>query len=142
MRSIIRFFKDKFYIELGLASFLFLIALALGMLMEFIIYMLYFIIFLEIVRAVINYIREQRVVLALLVDAFIILALRELIVNLVKINKETIDSIDALMSSELNFNILIIAGVIIFLLVVRYLAVKTSQRYLLSQMNKKCDCND
>ncbi len=142
MRSIIRFFKDKFYIELGLASFLFLIALALGMLMEFIIYMLYFIIFLEIVRAVINYIREQRVVLALLVDAFIILALRELIVNVVKINKETIDSIDALMSSELNFNILIIAGVIIFLLVVRYLAVKTSQRYLLSQMNKKCDCND
>jgi uncharacterized membrane protein (DUF373 family) len=105
--------------------------------MEFIIYMLYFIIFLEIVRAVINYIREQRVVLALLVDAFIILSLRELIVNVVKINKENIDSLDALLNSSLNYNILIISGVILFLLVVRYFAVKTSQRYLLEGLKKK-----
>jgi uncharacterized membrane protein (DUF373 family) len=137
MRRFIRFFQDKFYIEVGLASFLFLIALFLNMLMEFIIYMLYFIIFLEIVRAVINYIREQRVVLALLVDAFIILSLRELIVNVVKINKENIDSLDALLNSSLNYNILIISGVILFLLVVRYFAVKTSQRYLLEGLKKK-----
>ena len=91
--------------------------------------------------AVINYIREQRVVLAILVDAFIILALRELIVNVVKINKEEINSIDALLASSLNYNILIISGVILFLLVVRFLAVKTSQRYLLSKM-KNCGCND
>ncbi|WP_072682019.1 phosphate-starvation-inducible PsiE family protein [Arcobacter sp. LA11] len=141
MRRIIRFFKDKFYIELGLASFLFVIALMLDMLMEFIIYMLYFIIFLEIVRAVVNYIREQRVILSLLVDAFIILALRELIVNVVKINTEKIDSVEALFASSLNYNILIISGVIIFLLIVRYLSVKTSQKYLMDKM-KNCDCHD
>jgi len=126
MNRFMRFFKDKFYIEVIVASILFIIALAMNMLMEFIIYLLYFIIFLEIVRAVINYIREQKVVLALLVDAFIILALRELIVNVVKINQEEIDSIDKLLASSLNYNILIISGVIIFLFVVRFLSVKTA----------------
>lgn len=126
MRRFMRFIHDKFYIELGLASILFFIALSMDMLMEFIIYMLYFIIFLEIVRAVINYIREQRVVLALLVDAFIILALRELIVNVVKINTENINSFDAFLSSSINYNIFIISIVIVFLFFVRYLSVKTA----------------
>ncbi len=130
MRRFIRFFHDKFYIEVGVASILFFIALMMDMLMDFIIYMLYFIIFLEIVRAVVNYIREQKVVLALLVDAFIILALRELIVNVVKINTETIDSLDALFASSLNYNILIISGVIIFLFLVRFLAVKTAHNVI------------
>lgn len=139
--NITRFFKDKFYIELGLASFLFIIALMTNKLMEAIIYMLYFIIFLEIVRAVVNYIREQRVVLSILVDAFIILALRELIVNVVKINKESIGSIEELFASSLNYNILIISGVILLLFLVRYLSVKTSQKYILDKM-KDCDCHD
>jgi hypothetical protein len=39
--------------------------------------------------------------LSLLVDAFIILALREFIVNVVKINKEELGSFDALFSSAL-----------------------------------------
>lgn len=137
-----KFFKDKFYIELILASILFLIALSLDMLMDFIIYMLYFIIFLEIVRAVVNFIREQRVVLAIIVDAFIILTLRELIVNVVKINAENIDTLDSLMHSSLNFNILVLSGVIIFLLVVRYLAVKTSQRYMFSKKEEKENLKD
>lgn len=141
MKNFMNFFQDKFYIELGIASFLFIVALAMGMLMEFIIYMLYFIIFLEIVRAVINYIREQRVVLSILVDAFIILALRELIVNVVKINNEKIESIEALFASSLNYNILIISGVILLLFVVRYLSVKTSQKYIIDKM-KNCNCHD
>ncbi len=103
--------------------------------------MLYFIIFLEIVRAVFNYIREQRVVLALLVDAFIILALRELIVNVVKINTEDINSIEALISSGLNFNIMIISVVIIFLFLVRYLAVKTAHN-LANEGSKNNKIND
>lgn len=137
MKRFIRFIQDKFYIEMGLASVLFIIALSMNMLMEFIIYMLYFIIFLEIIRAVLNYIREQRVVLALLVDAFIILSLRELIVNVVKINKEEINSLDALMSSSLNYNILVIAGVILFLLAVRYLSVKTSHHEVGKSLQKE-----
>lgn len=137
MKRFIRFFHDKFYIEVGLASLLFVIALWMNMLMEFIIYMLYFIIFLEIVRAVLNYIREQRVVLALLVDAFIILSLRELIVNVVKINKEEINSLESLLSSSLNYNIMVIAGVILFLLLVRFLAVKTSHHNAFKTNNKE-----
>jgi uncharacterized membrane protein (DUF373 family) len=125
-----RFFSQKLYIELGIAFILFAIALALDMLMDFIIYMLYFIIFLEIVRAVINYIREQRVVMSLLVDAFIILALREFIVNVVKVNQEELSTFEQIFSSAVNFNILILSGVIIFLFIVRYFAVKTSQRYI------------
>ena len=129
-KTISKFFSDKLYIEISIASVLFIIALITDMLMDFIIYMLYFIIFLEIVRAVMNYIREERVVLSLLVDAFIILALREFIVNVVKVNKENLATIDAIFSSPINYNLLILSGVIIFLLMVRYFSVKTSQRYL------------
>jgi len=129
-RTILNFFKDKLYIEISIASVLFIIALSMDMLMDFIIYMLYFIIFLEIVRAVVNYVREERVVLSLLVDAFIILALREFIVNVVKVNKEDLPTFEALFTSSVNLNLMVLSGVIIFLLVVRFLSVKTSQRYL------------
>lgn len=135
-KTIVNFFSDKLYIELSIASILFLVALVTDMLMDFIIYMLYFIIFLEIVRAVINYIREQRVTLSLLVDAFIILALREFIVNVVKVNKEELSNIDAIFSSSVNYNLFILSGVIIFLLIVRYLSVISSQRYLLKDIDK------
>lgn len=135
-KTVMNFFRDKLYIELSIASALFLIALALDMLMDFIIYMLYFIIFLEIVRAVVNYIREQRVTLSLLVDAFIILALREFIVNVVKINKEELGTLEAVFSSPVNFNLLILSGVIFFLLIVRYMSVKSSQRYLFKDNEK------
>ena len=135
-KTLLNFFSDKLYIELTITAVLFLIALALDKLMDFIIYMLYFIIFLEIVRAVVNYVREQRVALSLLVDAFIILALREFIVNVVKINKEELGSLDALFSSAVNFNLLILSGVIIFLLLVRYLSVISSQRYLLKDKSE------
>ena len=134
--KIISFFSDKLYIELSIAGILFLIALVLDMLMDFIIYMLYFIIFLEIVRAVVNYIREQRVTLSLLVDAFIILALREFIVNVVKVNKEELTSLEAIYSNGINYNLLILSGVILFLLVIRYLSVISSQRYLFKDGNK------
>jgi uncharacterized membrane protein (DUF373 family) len=135
-RRLISFFSDKLYIELSVAAILFLIALSLDKLMDFIIYMLYFIIFLEIVRAVANYIREQRVTLSLLVDAFIILALREFIVNVVKINKEELNTFEALFSSAVNYNLMILSGVIIFLLIVRYLSVISSQRYIFKDDNK------
>ena len=135
-KTLLNFFSDKLYIELTITSVLFLIALLLDRLMDFIIYMLYFIIFLEIVRAVVNYVREQRVALSLLVDAFIILALREFIVNVVKINKEELGSFDALFSSAVNFNLLILSGVIIFLLLVRYLSVISSQKYLLKDKSE------
>ena len=135
-RTILNFFQDKLYIEISIASVLFVIALSMNMLMDFIIYMLYFIIFLEIVRAVVNYIREERVVLSLLVDAFIILALREFIVNVVKVNKEDLPTFEALFSSSVNLNLMVLSGVIVFLLLVRFLSVKTSQRYLFGKKEK------
>lgn len=133
----LKFFKDKFYIEFAITSILFLIALAMDKLMEAIIYMLYFIIFLEIVRTVVNYIREQIVIITTLVDAFIVLALRELIVNLVKINNEKTESISELFSSTLNHNLLVISGVILFLLLVRYLSIKTSYQYIIEKQKKR-----
>jgi uncharacterized membrane protein (DUF373 family) len=134
-KTIISFFSEKLYIELTIAAGLFLIALAMDKLMDFIIYMLYFIIFLEIVRAVVNYIREERVSLSLLVDAFIILALREFIVNVVKVNKENLNTFEAIFTSSVNMNLLVLSGVIVFLLFIRYLSVISSQRYILKDKN-------
>lgn len=136
-KTILNFFSDKLYIELSIATIFFIIALSFDMLMDFIIYMLYFVIFLEIVRAAVNYIREQRVALSLLVDAFIILALREFIVNVVKVNKEEIKSFDELFSTVVNLNLFVLAGVIIFLLVVRYISIITSQKYMLKDKFEK-----
>ena len=135
-KTLLNFFSDKLYVELAITSVLFVIALVMDRLMDFIIYMLYFIIFLEIVRAVVNYIREQRVTLSLLVDAFIILALREFIVNVVKVNKEELTSLEAIYSNGINYNLLILSGVILFLLIVRYLSVISSQRYLFKDEEK------
>jgi len=134
-KTIVSFFSEKLYIELTIAAVLFFIALVLDMLMDFIIYMLYFIIFLEIVRAVVNYIREERVSLSLLVDAFIILALREFIVNVVKVNKENLNTFEAVFSSSVNMNLFVLSGVIVFLLFIRYLSVISSQRYVLKDKN-------
>ena len=134
-KTIVSFFSEKLYIELTIAAVLFFIALILDMLMDFIIYMLYFIIFLEIVRAVVNYIREERVSLSLLVDAFIILALREFIVNVVKVNKENLNTFEAIFTSSVNMNLLVLSGVIVFLLFIRYLSVISSQRYVLKDKN-------
>ena len=126
MRNLINFLHSKFYIELIIAVILFSIAVYLDSIVTMIIYMLYFIIFVEIVRAVMSFIREKRVQIRILIDAFIILALREFIVNVVKLNKEEFDSFDALFNSSTNFHILVFSGVIVFLFALRYLAVFTS----------------
>ncbi|MEA2018731.1 MAG: hypothetical protein U9N59_09800 [Campylobacterota bacterium] len=126
MRRIKEFFYSKFYIELILAATLFIVAIATNSMVTIIIYMLYFIIMLELVRAIMSFIREKRVKIGILIDAFIILALREFIVNVVKINKEEINSIDALLSSSTNFHIMIFSGVLIFLFIIRWAAMLTS----------------
>jgi len=92
---------------------------------DIIIYLLYFIIVLEIVRAVMSFLREKRVKLGILIDAFIILTLRELIVNVVKINEVEIDSLDSLLGNTINFHILIFCGVLLFLFLLRWLSILT-----------------
>ena len=122
--NISKFFKDKFYWEIIISVILFGIALVTGSILEFIISMLYFIIFLEIVRAVSNFIREQKIKITLLIDAFIILTLREFIVNVVKINKEDFSSFTMVFTSSVNFHIMIFSGVLVFLFLLRYVADK------------------
>ena len=121
-KEISSFFHNKFYWELIVAVILFGIAMLTSTIVEFIIYMLYFIIFLEIVRAVSHFIREQTIKITLLIDAFIILTLREFIVNVVKVNKEQYSSFDMLFSSSVNFHLMIFSGVLIFLFLLRYIA--------------------
>jgi hypothetical protein len=62
--------------------------------------------------------------MSLLVDAFIILALREFIVNVVKVNKEELTTFEAVFSSAVNYNLLILSGVILFLLVYEKVNIK------------------
>jgi uncharacterized membrane protein (DUF373 family) len=120
------FFHNKFYIEIIVASVLFFYAIASDNIINIIIYLLYFMIMLEIVRAVIGFIRENRVQIRILIDAFLILTLREFIVNVVKLNKEDIDSFSLLLSNSTNFHILIFSGVLVFLFLLRWLAIFTS----------------
>ncbi len=126
MRRLKEFFYSKFYIELILASILFMVAVFTNSMILIIIYLLYFIIMLEIVRAVMSFLREKRIKIGILIDAFIILTLREFIVNVVKINKEDINSFEALMNNSTNFNIMIFGGVLIFLFILRWAAMFTS----------------
>ncbi len=126
MSKLKEFLHNKFYIELIVAITLFVVAVATNSMILIIINLLYFIIMLEIVRAVVGFLREQRVKIGILIDAFIILTLREFIVNVVKINKEDIDSIETLMSNSTNFHILIFSGVLVFLFTLRWAAMFTS----------------
>ena len=126
MRRFRVFFYNKFYIELILAMVLFAIAVGTDSMIVIIIYLLYFIIMLEIVRAVMSFLREKRVQIRILIDAFIILTLRELIVNVVKINEVEIDSLDTLLGNTINFHILIFCGVLLFLFLLRWLSLITS----------------
>ncbi len=126
MRKLKEFFYSKFYIELIVASALFIVAVVTDSVVLIIIYLLYFIIMLEIVRAVMSFMREKRVKIRILIDAFIILTLREFIVNVIKINKEDITSFEMLLSNSTNFHILIFSGVLLFLFVLRWLAILTS----------------
>jgi len=128
-----KFFNIKFYLEVVVAVILFIYALATDSMVEIIISLLYFIILLEIVRAVIGFIREQRIKIRFLIDAFIILALREFIVSVVKINNEEINSIQALFSSSTNYHVLVFSGVLVFLFFLRWLA------FLTSPDKHKCD---
>ena len=117
---------DKYYIELFIAIMFFVVAIATNSMILIIVNLLYFIIVLEIVRAVIGFLREQKVKIYLLIDAFIILTLREFIVNVVKVNKENISSIEQLLSNGTIFHILIFSGVLIFLFILRWLSTFTS----------------
>jgi len=119
-------FNSKYYIEIIVATIFFIVAIATNSMITIIIYMLYFMIMLEIVRAVIGFIKENRVKIRILIDVFIILTLREFIVNVVKINKESLSSFEALFSSSTNFHILIFSGVLVFLFILRWLSIVTS----------------
>ncbi|MEA2029149.1 MAG: hypothetical protein U9N49_09250 [Campylobacterota bacterium] len=126
MKRSINLLKNQFSLEMWIAVILFTIAALTNTIVEFIIYMLYFIIFLEITRAVTSFIREQRVKIFLLIDAFIILTLREFIVNVVKINNIEASTASSFFSNVVNFNVLMFSGVLLFLFLLRYLAKKTS----------------
>jgi len=138
MRKLKEFFYSKFYIELIVASALFIVAVVTDSVVLIIIYLLYFIIMLEIVRAVMSFMREKRVKIRILIDAFIILTLREFIVNVIKINKEDITSFEMLLTNSTNFHILIFSGVLLFLFVLRWLAILTSpDKYIDSLENSE-----
>ena len=134
MERIKVFFYNKFYIELILAAVLFAIAVGTNSMIIIIIYLLYFIIMLEIVRAVTSFLSEKRVKIRILIDAFIILTLRELIVNVVKINEVKLDSVNMLLTNTINFHILIFSGVTLFLFLLRWLSILTSpDRYKITE---------
>jgi uncharacterized membrane protein (DUF373 family) len=125
-QTVKKFFENRFYIEITAAITLFAIAVATDSVIEIIINLLYFIIILEIVRALVGYLKENTFKTKFLIDASIILTLREFIVNVVKINNEQLTGIEALFASSVNYHILVFSGVLIFLFFLRWLSIITS----------------
>ena len=137
METLKIFSYKRLNLEIFLAILLFLIASIFNLIIETIIYTLYFMIFLEIIRVLIGFIFDNRVKLRTLIDIFIILALREFIVNVVKINKEDFNSIFDVFGNSVNFHILIFSGVLIFLFVLRFLAKITSPDECYDEISNK-----
>lgn len=126
LKKLSKIYNEKFYIEIFFATILFISAIGTNSMVTIIIYLLYFIMMLEIIRAVSSYLKEKRIKIRILIDASIILSIRELIVNVVKINKENITSFTTLMANPVNYHIFIFAGVLLFLFLLRYLSILTS----------------
>ena len=126
MNTIKKLFKNKFYVEMSIAIVFFIYALTTNNMIDIIIGLLYFIIFLEIIRLISDYIREKRIKIRIIIDTFIILTLRELVVNVVKVNKVEFNSISDIFESTVNSHIMIFSGVLLFLFLLRYLALVTS----------------
>lgn len=124
--KLVELFNSRSYVEIIVAMVLFAIAIYTDSVVKIIIHLLYFIILLELVRAVLNFIREKRIRISILIDAFIILTLREFIVNVVKLNGEEIKNFEALFTNNTHFHIIVFSGVLIFLFVLRWLSYKTS----------------
>lgn len=124
--KLVELFNSRSYIEIIVAATLFVVAIFTDSVVSIIIHLLYFIILLELIRAMLNFIREKRIRISILIDAFIILTLREFIVNVVKLNGEKIDSFEALFTNNTHFHIIVFSGVLIFLFVLRWLSYKTS----------------
>jgi uncharacterized membrane protein (DUF373 family) len=118
--------KNKLQVELPVAVALFAYAIITDNLIEMIIYMLYFIIFLEIIRALVEYTQGKRIKIRVLIDTFIILALREFIVSVAKVSKIRTEGLEPFWVSSTNLHILVYSGVILFLFLCRYIAIKTS----------------
>lgn len=141
MEKIKNILKDRFYLELVVATVVFIIASIFNIIVEFVIYVLYYMIFLELVRALMSFIKENRVRLRILIDASIILALREFIVNVVKINNENFSSVYDVFGSTTNYHVLIFSGVLVFLFVLRFLAKMTSPDTCYNKDCKKLELN-
>jgi len=141
MEKIKNILRDRFYLELVVATVVFIIASIFNIIVEFVIYVLYYMIFLELVRALMSFIKENRVRLRILIDASIILALREFIVNVVKINNESFGSIYDVFGSTTNYHVLIFSGVLVFLFALRFLAKMTSPDTCYNKDCKKLELN-
>jgi uncharacterized membrane protein (DUF373 family) len=118
--------NNKVYLELLAATILFVYAMLTDNLINVVINLLYFIIFIEIIRLISNYIQEKRIRIRVLIDTFIVLTLREFIINVVKINNEEFSSLENIFMSDVNSNILIFSGVLVFLFMLRWFAIITS----------------
>ncbi len=126
MANLKSFFYEKFYIEIIVASILFIYAMSTDNMITVIIGLLYFIIFFEIVRVISDFLQKKRIKIRILIDTIIILTLREFIINVVKINNEKFSGISEIFANSVNSHIIIFSGVLVFLFVLRWLSVVTS----------------
>ena len=126
MANLKSFFYEKFYVEIIVASILFIYAMSTDNMITVIIGLLYFIIFFEIVRVISDFLQRKRIKIRILIDTIIILTLREFIINVVKINNEKFSGISEIFANSVNSHIIIFSGVLVFLFFLRWLSVVTS----------------
>ena len=119
--------EHKTLIEVSVAIILFLYASISGNIVNTIIYILYFIIFLELTNLVFDFIAYMQIKIKIVLNTFIIIILRELIVVISKLGKIEITSTEMLWQTPSVYHIIIYTIAILVLFFIKYISIITSE---------------
>ena len=119
--------EHKTLLEVSVAIILFLYASISGNIVNTIIYILYFIIFLELTNLVFDFIAYMQIKIKIVLNTFIIIILRELIVVISKLGKIEITSTEMLWQTPSVYHIIIYTIAILVLFFIKYISIITSE---------------
>ena len=119
--------EHRTILEVAVATLLFLYASFSGNIVNTIIYILYFIIFLELTNLVFDFITYMQIKIKIVLNTFIIIILRELIVVISKLGKVEISSVEMLWQTPSVYHIIIYTIAVLVLFFIKYISIITSE---------------
>ena len=114
------------YFRFFVATVFFILAIGTNSILEFIIYILYFIIFIELTNITAELIIRKHIKMRYIIDTFIVISLRELIVSVSKMSSSqpNYSDIFTFIQQAQNLNVMVYSGVILFLFLIKYITLK------------------